>query len=143
LGVAVGALLDGKADLPGVDMTKVSRIVPVVVSAGRLWQTSHLWTYLDGARDAAKCASFTDRRVLPLQALDGGEYEKVLALAAAGGNLGELLADKATGPFRHRDLAVWMQHSRLVTDPVAASSSPSEIPSDGRRAGCALRNPAD
>ena len=41
---------------------------------------------------------------------------KALALAHAGGHLGELLADKANGPYRHRDLAVWMQHSKLAAD---------------------------
>lgn len=116
LGVTIGALLAGEAKLPGIDVGNVSRIFPVVIAAGRLWQTSHLWSYLDGARDPDKCASFGDLRVQPLQALDGSDYEKVLALVQAGGHLGQLLGDKASGPFRQRDLAVWATGSALVTD---------------------------
>lgn len=64
--------------------------------------------YLDRSRDAAKCKPFEDQRVLPLQALDAGEYERLLALAFHGSPLGELLARKASGPLpppRSRRLA--------------------------------------
>lgn len=55
LGVAVGAPLSGSAGLPGVEIDGIARIIPVVVSAGRLWQTGTLWDYLDRSRDAEKC----------------------------------------------------------------------------------------
>ena len=116
LGVSIGALVDGTAALPGVDMSTVERIIPVVVSAGRVWQTSNLWTYLDRARDLDKCKPFEEGRVEPLQALDAGEYERLLALAYHGGHLGELLARKASGPYRHRDLAVWLAEDKPVAD---------------------------
>jgi hypothetical protein len=116
LGVSIGALVDGTATLPGADMSAVKRIIPVVVSAGRLWQTRNLWAYLDRSRDAAKCKPFEDERVLPLQVLDAGEYERLLALAHHGSHLGQLLARKASGPYRHRDLAVWLKEDKPVAD---------------------------
>jgi hypothetical protein len=116
LGVAVGALLDDSAALPGVEMDRVGRIIPVVVSAGRLWQTGTLWDYLDRSRDAEKCKSFEDERVAPLQALDPGEYEALLAYADRGESIAGLLARKADGPYRHRDLAVWLEDEKPVAD---------------------------
>lgn len=116
LGVSIGALVDGSATLPGVDMSSVKRIIPVVVSAGRLWQTTNLWAHLDRARDTNKCKPFKEGRVEPLQALDGAGYERLLALAHHGGHLGELLARKASGQYRHRDLAVWLAEDKPVAD---------------------------
>jgi hypothetical protein len=54
LGASIGALVDGPATLQDGDMSAVKRIVPVVVSAGPLWQTTNLWAYLDRSRDAVK-----------------------------------------------------------------------------------------
>jgi hypothetical protein len=116
LGVSIGAFIHGTATLPGVDINAVKRIIPVVVSAGRLWQTSNLWAHLDRARDTDKCKPFEDERVMPLQALDAGEYERLLALAYHGSPLGELLSRKASGPYRHRDLAVWLKEAKPVAD---------------------------
>jgi len=116
LGVSIGALLDGIATLPDVDMTTVRRIIPAVVSAGRLWQTSHLWDYLDHARDANKCKSFEDARVESLQAIDASDFEVLMALAYRGQNLAELLARKGSGPYRHRDLAVWLAEDEQAPD---------------------------
>jgi len=116
LGVAVGALLAGNAELPAVSIAEIARIIPVVVAAGRLWQTKTLWDYLDTARDPQKTQPLGDPRVVPLQALDGSEYEKLLALAAHGSNIADLLARKASGPYRHRDLAVWLKEDPEAPD---------------------------
>ena len=116
LGVTVGALLGGVAELPGVDMRSVERIFPAVVAAGHVWQTSNLWDYLDSARDDEKCKPLGDPRVRPLQVLDVSEYEVLLALAAHGGNMAELLARKSSGPYRHRDLAVWLNEDPQAPD---------------------------
>lgn len=117
LGVSVAALLSTDAALPGIDIAGVARIFPVVVAAGRLWQTSNLWGYLDHARDPEKCRSFDDKRVQPLQVLDAGDYEQLLALAHHGSNLPDLLARKTAGPYRHRDLAVWLKEDPQAPDP--------------------------
>jgi hypothetical protein len=108
LGVSIAALLDGAAVLPGVDLHSVKRIIPLVVSAGRFWQTSHLWAYLDAARDNEKCKSFEDARVAALQAIDASDYDVLMALSYHGNNLGEMLGRKASGEYRHRDLASWL-----------------------------------
>jgi hypothetical protein len=116
LGVSVAALLSSDATLPGIDVVDVKRIFPVVVAAGRLWQTSNLWGYLDHARDPDKCKSFDDDRVQPLQVLDVGEYEQLLTLAHHGSNLPDLIARKTSGPYRHRDLAVWLNQDPQAPD---------------------------
>jgi hypothetical protein len=116
LGVSVGALLDNSATLPCVEIAAVERIIPVVVSAGRLWQTGNLWEYLDASRDSEKCKPFEDARVLPLQALDPAEFEQLLALAHYGASLGDLLARKASGQYRHRDVAAWLQDEKPIAD---------------------------
>src|SRR3712207_9066921 len=48
------SLLEGTATLPGVDIHTVKRIIPVVVSGARFWQTRHLWDHLDRTRDGEK-----------------------------------------------------------------------------------------
>ncbi len=97
-------------------MGSVRRIFPVVVAAGHVWQTSTLWSYLDGARDKEKCTPLEDSRVKPLQIADAGDYEMLLALAAHGNNMGELLARKTSGVYRHRDLAVWLSEDPQAPD---------------------------
>jgi hypothetical protein len=112
LGVSVGALLAGHARLPGVDMDRVKRIFPVVVAAGHLWHTSHLWKYIDESRDETKCAPFADERVKPIQVADAADYETLIGLARGGHSLPEILEHKTDGAWRHRDWAVWLREDR-------------------------------
>jgi hypothetical protein len=116
LGGTIAALHAGTATLPGADMSTVNRIIPVAVSPARLWQTQQLWAHLDSRRDAKKCASFSDPRVVQPQALDALEYERALALACHGAHLGELLAQKASGQYRHRGFAVRLKETQPVED---------------------------
>jgi hypothetical protein len=91
LGGCVAALLSGEAALPGIDLATVKRIWPIVLAQGHVWQTGHLWHYLDTARDAERCRSLTARRVQPLHVMDARDYEKLLALAHHGHDLPRLL----------------------------------------------------
>jgi hypothetical protein len=109
LGVSIGALLAGKATLPGVDFDQVKRIFPVVVAAGNLWHTSHLWKYIDETRDENKCAPLADERVQPLQVADAAAYEALIGLAHRGHSLPEIFEYKTDGAWRHRDWAVWLR----------------------------------
>jgi hypothetical protein len=112
LGVSIGALLNGKATLPGIDLAGIKRIFPVVVAAGNLWHTSHLWKYIDEARDESKCASFADERVQPLQVADAAAYEMLIGLARDGHGLPEIFEHKTDSPWLHRDWAVWLKEDR-------------------------------
>jgi hypothetical protein len=112
LGVNIDALLDGKATLPRIDIAGIKRIFPVVVAAGNLWHTSHLWKYIDEARDDSKCASFADERVQPLQVADAAAYEALIGLAREGHSLPEIFEHKTDGPWLHRDWAVWLKEDQ-------------------------------
>jgi hypothetical protein len=119
LGVVIGALLSDEASLPGIDLSKIKRIFPVVVSLGHVWQTHSLWGHLDAVRDPEKCKPLSAPRVQPLQAFDAGDYEKLLALAHNGSNIAELLGWKTSGPYRCRDFAVWLHEDERAPDHTA------------------------
>ena len=123
LGVTVGAILGGRVTIPGVNMSEVSFVVPVAVTTGRFWQTRTLWDHLDRSRNREKCAPFMDQRVLPPQLLRITEFEMLLAASAGSQQLGELLARRATGNYRHRDLAAW------IKDEMSAEFSGERLPS--------------
>jgi hypothetical protein len=108
LGACVGALLDGTAVLPDVDLGEVQRVWPVVVSAGHLMQTRDLWGYLRDSIDPVKTRSLGRGKVQHLQLLDLEDYEKLLGIVEAGQTLPAMLARKAAGPFRERDFAAWL-----------------------------------
>lgn len=112
LGVSIGALLDGKARLPRIDIAGIKRIFPVVVAAGNLWHTSHLWKYIEEARDDSRCTSFADERVQPLQVADAAAYEALIGLARDGHSLSEIFEHKTDGPWLHRDWAVWLKEDQ-------------------------------
>src|SRR5262249_40373297 len=54
LGPCIGALLSGGAALPGIDISRIERIWPVVVSVGHVMQTANLWEYLHAKMDKTK-----------------------------------------------------------------------------------------
>ena len=116
LGVCIGALLDGRAVLPGVDIADITRIWPVVVAGGHVWQTRTLRNYLDRTRDDTKCGSLRNERVGPLQLLDADDFERLLALVQNGSDLPWLLARKSAGAWRHRDFAVWLAQDSSAPD---------------------------
>ena len=119
LGVAIGALVSEDASLPGVEMTKVDRIWPIVVSASYVRQSPRLWKYLRSAMDAEKTASLRDPPVRPLQVLDIEAYERLMGLMEAGEDVPNLLARKTASEYRDRDLAVWLNED---------ASAPAETP---------------
>lgn len=143
LGGCVHGLLSGEADLPGVDLTSIKRIWPVVVAAGHVWQTSNLWSYLERARDAEKCRSFYDPSVRPLQLLDADEYEMLLALTAHGNDLPKMLSRKTNGPYRHRDLAVWLAEDPMAPDKEVRLDTMSESFLEMTRGASELFRPGD
>lgn len=116
LGPCIGALLSGEAVLPGIDISQIERIWPVVVSVGHVMQTRNLWEYLHAKMDKAKAAALADSRVQPLQVMDISDYEKLLGLVQAGESLPGLLAHKSTGLYRERDFAAWLHSPGAPSD---------------------------
>jgi hypothetical protein len=116
LGPCVGALLDERATLPGVDTKQIKRIWPVVVSVGHVMQTQNLWDYVRESIDGAKAAPLLDDRVQTLQLMDIEDYEKLMGLVEAGENLAEMLAHKVNGLYRERDFAAWLHSPGAPSD---------------------------
>jgi len=116
----IDALLDGTATLPGVDLASIERIWPVVVSVGHLMQTAPVWKYVRESIKDDTTSALATARVQPLQLLDIADYERLLGIVEAGASLPDMLARKAAGPFRERDLAAWLYDD-------------SAAPSDGSR----------
>lgn len=114
LGVCAGALLSNAARLPDVEISRLERIVPVVVSTGRFWQTRTLWKFLDGERDSTKCESFEDQKVADPQLLRITDFEKLMAAGANGTDLGDLLYRRASGTYRSRDLNAWIRDEKPI-----------------------------
>ncbi len=116
LGPCIGALLRGEATLPGVEISQIERIWPIVVSVGHVMQTRNLWDYLDAEMDETKAAPLADARVQPLQVMDISDYEKLLGLAETGESLPEMLAHKTNGHYRERDFAAWLHSPGTPSD---------------------------
>lgn len=116
LGPSIRALLTGDATLPGIDLKQIDRIWPVVVSVGHVMQTRHLWDYLRETLDAAKAEPLAEPSVQPLQIMDISDYEKLLGLVQSGESLPGMLAHKTNGPYRERDLAVWLHSPGAPSD---------------------------
>jgi hypothetical protein len=104
----IDALLDERATLPEVDLTSIERIWPVVVSVGHLMQTGPVWKHVRESVEPESAQALARDRVQPLQLLDIAGYEKLLGIVEAGASLPWMLARKAAGPFRERDLAAWL-----------------------------------
>jgi hypothetical protein len=116
LGPCVAALLQGEATLPGIDISQIERIWPIVVSVGHVMQTRTLWDYLHAKMDKTKSAPLADPRVQPLQMLDISDYEKLFGLVQSGENLAGMLAHKARGQYRERDFAAWLHSPGAPSD---------------------------
>lgn len=115
LGPCIGGLLRGDATLPGIDISQIDRIWPIVVSVGHVMQTRNLWDFLRAKMDKAKAAPPSDT-VQPLQVLDISDYEKLLGLVEAGESLPAMLAHKANGPYCKRDFAAWLHSPGAPSD---------------------------
>ena len=116
LGPCIGALLSSEAVLPGIDISQIERIWPVVVSVGHVMQTRNLWEYLHAKMDETKAVPLADPRVQPLQVMDVSDCEKLLGIVQAGASLPGLLAHKANGPYRERDFAAWLHSPGAPSD---------------------------
>lgn len=104
----INALLSGEAQIPAevgeVDLSRVERIWPVVVSAGAIVQNGLLWHHV-----REKTAGRLDQaKIQPPTLLDLEDLEQLLGLVEAGHELSRLLAGKVAGPYRDLELAVYL-----------------------------------
>ena len=96
-------LLDGTAELPGVEMNLIQRIWPIVALGDFVWQNPSLHIHV-----RAGCAgSLQQRRVQPYILLDMEGYERMLGLVEGGGSLARFLVRKIEPPWRDQDFAGW------------------------------------
>jgi hypothetical protein len=125
LGHCIHALLAGRAqipaDKPDVDMDRVERIWPVVVTAGNLTQTGALWQHIHSKTEGA----LNQLKVQPLTLLDIDDLEALCGFIEYGHALPDMLAAKTTPPYRELELAVWVQHDPAA--PPEDHSRPSYV----------------
>jgi hypothetical protein len=102
----ISALIAGEAAIPDVDLDRVLRIWPVLVSAGEVTQTPLLWDFI--RHQAPACLK--QPKVQPLTLLDLEDYEQLIALVERGRALHELLGKKTAPEYRDLELAMWLSH---------------------------------
>jgi hypothetical protein len=90
---------------PEVDMGKVRRIWPVVVTAGNVTQTAPLWQHVI---DATK-GKLAQPGVQALTLLHIEDYEALCYLIENGHGLIEVLRAKTQPQFAQRELAIWLR----------------------------------
>jgi hypothetical protein len=93
------------AESPAVDMHKIKRIWPVVVTAGNVTQSAPLWDHVS----KTTAGKLTQRCVQPLTLLSVEDYEVVCYLIEHGHGLIEVLTAKTRPPFAQRELAIWLR----------------------------------
>jgi hypothetical protein len=96
------------ANSSAIDMSRVTRIWPIVVTAGNITQSDPLWRYVS-SKTRGKLAQ---PGVQPLTILDVEDYEALCGIIEAGHSLTNVLAGKTQAAYRHLELAVWLTHDR-------------------------------
>jgi hypothetical protein len=107
----IDALLDGSAETPAgsgeVDLSRIERIWPVVVSAGAIVQNGLVWHHV-----REKTTELLEQaKVQPPTLLDLEDLEQLLGLVESGRDICALLAGKTTGPYRDLELAIYLNEA--------------------------------
>jgi hypothetical protein len=95
------------AAAPEVDLSRVQRIWPVVVSAGTISQTEMLWDDVRGRSEGV----LAQAKVQPVTLLDPEDFEQLMGLVEAGRDLSAILAGKTTEPYRDLEFAVYLNEA--------------------------------
>lgn len=113
----IHALIDGRATIPAgdpeVDMGRIERIWPVIVTAGNITQTQPLWLYIHSKLRG----ELQQPKVQPLTILDVEDLELVCALVEQGHALHEILARKTQHPWAELELAWWLIRDTAAPHP--------------------------
>jgi hypothetical protein len=106
----IHALIAGRAQIPAgapeVDLDRVERIWPVLVTAGNITQSAALWKYIRSQTGR----ELTQPKVQPLTILDVEDLETICGLIEAGHALPEILAGKTKQPFAELELKYWLRY---------------------------------
>jgi hypothetical protein len=106
----INQLVAGHAQLPGVALSSVERIWPVLVTGGAVLQSPALWHYLD-----ERCpVALRQARVQPLTLLDPEDFERLVGLAEEGHPIPEMLSAKTREPYARVDFAYWLNRDPLA-----------------------------
>jgi hypothetical protein len=103
----IDALQGGAATIPAenptLDVSRVHRIWPVVMTAGPLTQNEHLWAHI---RERIK-GRLAQPKVQPPTLLDLEDLEALCGMIEAGHHLPTILESKTRAPYQELELAVW------------------------------------
>jgi hypothetical protein len=128
----IHALVAGRAQIPAegaeIDMRRVERIWPVVVTAGNLTQTGALWQYIHSKTEGI----LNQPKVQPLTLLDIDDLEALCGFIERGHVMQNMLAAKTTPPYRELELAVWVRHDPAA--PPEDQARPSYVEAVWQRA---------
>jgi|GEM_PF-1535721 len=107
----ITAMISGVASIPAgapeIDLSRVQRIWPVVLSAGTISQTEMLWDYVR----AHTTGMLAKAKVQPVTLLDPEDFEQLMGLVEAGRDLSAILAGKTVEPYRDLELAVYLNEA--------------------------------
>ncbi|MGH2905771.1 MAG: hypothetical protein ACRDKI_03265 [Solirubrobacterales bacterium] len=110
------------ADSPEIDMNRIERIWPIVLTAGSIFQQGVLHQRLEKELSEARAASTP--KLQPLVILDPADMELIVGLMEKGEHFPDLLTSKTQPGYRERELAKWLQHDPNAPGPAAR---PKEI----------------
>jgi hypothetical protein len=90
-----------------MDLSRIERIWPIVVSAGAIVQNGLVWHHV-----REKTTELLEQaKVQPPTLLDLEDLEQLLGLVESGHDICALLAGKTTGPYRDLELAIYLNEA--------------------------------
>jgi hypothetical protein len=109
----VDDLLDGRARIPDVDIRRVQRIWPVLVTYGELLTAEPLFSYVD-----AKAQGLLNQaEAQPLTLLGVEDVETLAGMLAAGDELIAVLNEKLQGQYARLPFSRWVLDTRAPLPP--------------------------
>ncbi len=137
LGRVIRHLHTGTATIPGVEMSIIKTVWPVIVAPESALQSPSFWSYIEreGGAHLREAASAGPQQVKPLVVLELEEYERLMGIARETGRLRDALERKTNDLWRQRDFKSWQRG-----DPFAIGTGESTfIQQEWRRANREIR----
>jgi hypothetical protein len=120
----IDALQSGTATIPAgnptLELSRVHRIWPIVVTAGPLTQNEFLWAHIRGHTSH----QLAQPKVQPPTLLDLEDLEALCGMIEARHHLPTILESKTRPPYRELELAVW---ATTAPDAPASESRPAMV----------------